>query len=316
MRNKALLKTACIFLLTSVFLSGCGQIQVNDNRRDTLSVWYLNNEGNGITEVRHTRKTEPGGDVTAELMDEMRTVPPDTNLQPLLDEGVVIRSVKLKDGILSLDFSGEYAGMNSTREVLARGGIVRTLMQVEGVRGIRFFIEGESAVSPSGNKLGTMSADSFVEDSGKKVNAVKHMAINLYFTDMSGTKLKKEARSIYYTASKPLEWAIVERVIAGPKVEGNYATVPSNTVIISVSSDNGVCYVNLNQTFITNALNTAPEIPIYSIVDSLVENSRDIREVKISVEGDSNITFKQSMNLSHLFEADYTLAEGSENETE
>ncbi|MDO5702338.1 MAG: GerMN domain-containing protein [Lachnospiraceae bacterium] len=315
MRGRAVNRITCVFLFASLFLAGCGQIPVNNGSRSTLSVWYLNSEGNGITEVRHTQKTEPGKDVTEELLSEIRTVPPDTNLQPLLDEGVLIRSVSLKDGILSLDFSKEYADMSRSREVLARGGIVRTLMQVEGVRGIKFLTEGEDAVSPSGNRLGIMSEDSFVEDSGKKVNAVKHMAINLYFTDVSGTKLKKEARSIYYTASKPIEWAIVERVIAGPKVEGNYATVPSNTVIISVTSDNGVCYVNLNQTFVTNALNTVPEIPIYSIVDSLVENSRDIKEVKISVEGDSNITFKQSMDLSHVFTANYTLVEGTEHET-
>ena len=92
-------------------------------------------------------------------------------------------------------------------------------------------------------------------------------------------------------------------------MEGNYPTVPGNTQIISVSSANGICYVNLNQTFLANALNIDERIPVYSIVNSLVNNCRDIQQVQISVEGESSLIFKQSMDLSHPYEADYTLVE-------
>ena len=103
----------------------------------------------------------------------------------------------------------------------------------------------------------------------------------------------------------------VERIIAGPKVDGNYPTVPANTQIISVTSANGICYVNLNQTFLTNALNIEEQIPIYSIVNSLIDDCKDIDQVQFSVEGDSGIIFKQTMDLSHPYEADYTLVEAA-----
>ncbi len=290
-------------------LGGCGGSPKTDSEEDYMYIWYLNEEENGLVHSSYTGEAASTESEIAEFLKLIQTVPSQSSFKPLLDDSVTILGSSLEGSILTLNFSKGYRKMERTREVLARGGIVRTFVQIPGILGVRFLINGKECVLRSGETLGVMNADNFVEDAGKKVNAVQHVAITLYFTGETGDTLRREARSIYYTASKPLEWAIVERIIAGPKVNGNYATVPANTQIISVTSDNGVCYVNLNETFITNALNTDAEIPIYSIVNSLIDDCRDINEVKISIEGESNMIFKQSMDLSHPFEADYTMVE-------
>ena len=306
---------AVLLIAAAAVLTGCGVIRKKSPNKSVKYIWYLDDEADGLVQDPYE------GDLTGtELMDAFLdliwTVPERTGYRPLLDEDVTILHHTLEGGVLTLDFSSAYRDMSGTREVLARAGIVRTFIQLEEVSAVRFEIEGEEAVSFEGYPLGLMTADSFVEDAGKSINAIQHVAINLYYTGENGNTLKREARSIYYTASKPLEWAIVERIIAGPKVEGNYATVPANTQIISVTSVNGTCYVNLNQTFLTSALNVSEEIPIYSIVNSLIDDCRDVTQVQISIEGESNMTFRQSMDLSHPFEADYTLVEAAQTASE
>ena len=296
-------------LLLPLVTAGCGQVENSTDGGKKLYVWYLNSEENGLLDQRYRGDASETEELVDEFLNLIRTPPAADDCKPVLADNVEILGTRLKKGILTLDFSKEYLQMKNTREVLARGGIVRTFDQIDGINGVRFSIEGKDAISPAGEIMGVMNDDTFVEDAGKKVNAAQHVSINLYFTGEDGTTLKREARSIYYTPSKPLEWAIVERIIAGPKVSGNYPTVPANTQIINVTSDKGVCYVNLNQTFFSNALNTDPEITIYSIVNSLIEDCRDIEEVKISVEGESNLIFKQSVDLSHPFKADFSLVE-------
>ncbi len=315
----------CLRLLLLTFsaaliLSACGNVKATESRYAGMYIWYLNEEENGLLHSDFTGSsgTESGEEemlTTEEMIDSFLTAlkeaPEGSGYKPLVDDDVLIREHTIEGGILTLNFSDSYAGMSSTREVLARAGIVRTFVQIPDVSGVHFLINGKEAVSPAGEVLGIMKEDTFVEDAGKQINAIQHVAINLYFTGENGKTLRREARSIYYTSSKPLEWAIVERIIAGPKVDGNYATVPANTQIISVTTENGTCYVNLNQTFITNALSIDAEIPVYSIVNSLIDDCSNISAVRISIEGESNIAFKQVMDLSHPFEANYTLVEAT-----
>ncbi len=294
--------------LAVFLLAGCGEDDGDDVKREqVLYINYLNSDEDGFLKEEYDGEMLPVEDMMDELMTRMQVPPEDVPCSALLPDRVKLQRRVLENGLLTMDFSEEYEKMESTREVLARAGIVRTMVQIPEVSEVLFTVDGKPAHTPAGVELGVMNADSFVEDAGKQINAIQHTAINLYFTDLEGDSLTKEARSIYYSASKPLEWAIVERVIAGPKVQGNFPTVPAATQIISVSSSGGICYVNLTQSFLSNTLVIGEKIPIYSIVNSVTDNCRDVTAVQISVDGDSNIIFRQETDLSKPFEPDWSL---------
>ena len=271
------------------------------------TVYYLNENGHGRSPVT-VSITE--GDLHSTLQTffkKLREAPAKSRLIPLLPPDVTINSYSFSGGLLTLDFGKNYQSLESTREVLARAGIVRTMVQIDEVENIRFTIDGREAVNGDGLRLTIMNADSFVEDAGKTINAIQHTMINLYFASGDGKSLKLESRSIYYSASKPLEWAIVERIIAGPLVKGNYPTVPANLQIMGVTCSNGVCYVNLNQTFIQNQLTVDEKIPIYSIVDSICDNCPEVKEVQFAIDGESDVVFRHTMDLSRTYSADRSL---------
>ena len=80
---------------------------------------------------------------------------------------------------------------------------------------------------------------------------------------------------------------------------------------MGVSIVEGVCYVNLDKTFLSDPMNIQEKLPIYSIVNSLMDACK-IHGVKISVEGETKVTFRESMNLDKLYKADYSLVEDEE----
>ena len=84
-----------------------------------------------------------------------------------------------------------------------------------------------------------------------------------------------------------------------------------NIKINTVTARDGVCYVNLDGTFLSQTTNVSAEVVIYSIVNSLVELS-DINKVQFSVNGENEVTFKETMPLSEIYGRNLDLIEQAE----
>ncbi|MBD5461192.1 MAG: GerMN domain-containing protein, partial [Lachnospiraceae bacterium] len=61
------------------------------------------------------------------------------------------------------------------------------------------------------------------------------------------------------------------------------------------------CYVNLDQTFLTQIYNVTPDVTIYSIVNSLTELA-NIQKVQILINGESNLTYREIYAFTTIFE--------------
>ena len=94
--------------------------------------------------------------------------------------------------------------------------------------------------------------------------------------------------------------------------DGVYDTLPRNAKALSVTVKNGICYVNFDSAFADDALNVSEYIPIYSVVNSLTELP-NISRVQISINGVSNIKFRDSISLEQPLERnmDYVKNQGN-----
>ena len=70
----------------------------------------------------------------------------------------------------------------------------------------------------------------------------------------------------------------------------------------------GIGYVNLDDKFVTEALTVQEEIPVYAIVNSLIQVGT-VKKVQISVNGETQVTFRESMELDKLYEWNEELTE-------
>ena len=290
-----------ILLILVLCLSGC-----EEEQDKTVYQLYSVNYDKGIIEGNnYVTETEAVEQLAADMAEQISGQEEETGILP---HQVKILSYELSGDILRLNFNCSYRKMGAVEEVLCRAAIVKNFVQFEGIRYVQFQIEGESLLDSRGKPVGLMNANSFLENSGKDITAYQNTELELYFTNAAGDKLVKEKRNVYYTSNSPIEKVVVEQLIRGPKEDGHFATLSSTTGILSVTQADGIAYVNLDQRFVTEALDIQQEIPVYSIVNSLIA-AGNVQKVQISVNGDSKVVFRESMSLNQFYEKNPELVE-------
>ena len=185
-----------------------------------------------------------------------------------------------------------YKELPAITEVLVRAAITRTLTQLPDISYVSITVEGEQLFDSMDNQVGWMSADQFIDNDGNEINTYELAKIKLYFADESGTSLIAANREKHYSTNTPMERFVVEELIAGPtgQVEGLYPSINPSTKIVNVMTKDGICYVNLDENFLTVVNNVSTDLSIYAIVNSLVELS-NINRVQILINGEVPASF-------------------------
>lgn len=306
---KRYLNTVMISLFACMLI-GCGAKE-KTTKEGAYYIYYTNVEENGLErEVYDASETTAEG-LIEELLAVSKEVPGDSSHINLLTDEIKIDEYKYENANVTLNMSQSYSAMSRTKEVLVRAGLVRTLAQIEGVDSVTILISGEPLKDSKGKEIGPLYENSFIENSGKEINSYVNTTLKLYFADSEGQALLAEEREIYYSSNVPLERIVVEQIVKGPKSESLGATVASDTKVLGVTVVDRVCYVNLSKEFADHTLNVTQELPIYSIVNSLVMNC-SVKKVQISVEGESDFTFRESMELNQPYEKKLDLVQKSQ----
>ena len=216
------MKKIIICLLSVILaadLAGCSGSS-GGQEQDGYYLYYLNQDLNQVTAVPYEPEHSDTEGLLAELA-AMQTAPAEENEHVLLlPEGTSILNYHLEGETLTLNMSSSYGNMSAAREILARAGLVRTFVQVEGVTRVEFQVNGSPLTDSYGNEVGTLTENSFVENSGKELNTYQNITMQLYFTDESGTALVPEERVVYYSSNVPLERVVVEDVYKRQEYSG------------------------------------------------------------------------------------------------
>ena len=94
----------------------------------------------------------------------------------------------------------------------------------------------------------------------------------------------------------------------GPSGSDLKETIPKGTKLLSVSIKDGICYLNFDEGLRKIVSGVTPEVVIYSIVNSVIESGA-VNKVQISINGDSNIMYQESISLSEPLSRNLDLLE-------
>lgn len=300
----------CIVMALLVYVGCAANTKVKGEGEYYL--YYTNLEVTGLSNEIYEAKGTAPEELIPELLDALNHEPKKHTHFLLLSETVQVTNYTYDGSMVTLYMSKPYAEMPNTKEVLVRAGLVRTLVQIEGVDSVQIYVGDQSLRDSKGKEIGPMKARNFIENSGKEINSYKSTSIELFFTNAEGNRLVSETRSLYYSSNVPLEQIIVEQLIIGPKTEGHFPTLPSSASVLTVTVVDNICYVNFDKTFLHQALSIQQEIPIYSISQSLIQNCK-VDGVQIAVEGETELVFRESMPLNQLYEKNNALLLGGVN---
>ena len=310
MRKRTGLFFLILLILTCV--SACGRDELKGEYRYTI--YYVNKEGTCVVSEEYATDTsaEDREALLRELMNRMRdTSEKPEYLSPLSES---FQDYTLNEGQMNMDFSEAYMRQEPIVEVLCRAAVVRTLTQIEGIDTITFSVENETLADISGVPVGAMAADSFIDNAGTEINAYAETKFRLYFANEAGDRLVEVDRNVVYNSNISMERQVVEELIKGPGKDGDmgyetgYPTINPAVTILSVTVKDRVCYVNLSEEFLTPVYDVTSSVALYSVVNSLVELP-GVNRVQISIDGDTNVTYRDNVSLTTVFERDLDIVE-------
>ena len=287
-------------LLVMFILPACGKNR--ETYAHNFLVYYVNNEETGIISREYRTNSSDIETQIDELISLLGTIPERLEYKTPLSGAFRLLDYSISDGKITLNFNDHYYDLPFIKEILVRAALVRTLNQVAGIDNIVMTIRGEPLIDGTGNIVGPMNEDMFIDNVGSELNAYARTNLRLYFADEVEDILLIVARNdVIYHSNTAVERLVVETLIAGP-YEGEVvrATVNPLTRVLGVTTIDGTCYVNLDEFFTQLLPGVSADMVIYSITNSLIELP-NVNRVRISLNGEAAMVF-ESVNLATVFE--------------
>lgn len=288
-------------LLALVFLVSCGRGNQTDRSR-VYNIYVLNKEETRIYPREYEAENVEQAALIGELLEQLLATPEKLEYRAPLSGSFELLGYSVEEKQLILNFDEQYKGLPTTTEVLARAAVVRTMTQVKGIDYVSFQIRSAPLTDSTGNMVGIMAADMFIDNAESEINSAEKVRVKLYFANEAGDRLIETNRTLVYNSSTnvSMERLVVEQLIGGPSEQVRdkiFPTINPETKIISVAVRDGTCYVNLSENFLTQIYSVTSDVTIYSIANSLSELS-NISRVQIAVNGDSNVMFRENTSLA------------------
>lgn len=298
MKRKLYLISALSFLIMFL-LSGCSvPISLDSNR---FGIYYINSKQTGLVKESYAVQETVTSEIIQELLNALSTEKTDEEYFCPVPQELSEIEFELADGLLLLYFDPNYSQLAGTREVLMRSAVVKTFLQLDDVNAVSFFVAEEPLKDAAGNVVGMMTADSFLDTFGEKEEALESDTFTLYYSTENGQKLIKKTRLLHYNNTMSRESVVLSYLARNPGTDdGAKAVLAPNTKVLSVTTKDGVCYVKLDTSFLSQQTGVATETAVYGIVDSLTELD-EIGKVELSVGSTTEGVVPETDTVSGLY---------------
>ena len=273
-----------------------------------IQAYYVSNAETKVEVRSLSLTTETTMDQVKEVLNALAVMPEKLEYKAPLAMGFSVLGYRLENGTLMLNLDADYLQLPPTTEILVRAALVSSLTQIENVNYVSITVAGNPLYDNLGKLVGSMNAEQFINNMGSEISNYETANLTLYFTNEAGDGLIAVNRKKAYNSNISLDRLVVEELIAGPSstLDGVYPTINPDTKPVAVMTKDGVCYVNLNETFLSQIYNVTADVTIYSIVNSLVELS-NVNKVQISINGNTSGVYREKYSFSTVFERNLDL---------
>lgn len=298
-----------ILMLTAVLLlAGCGMTAkpAEETAPEGPQVYYVNNDMTGLRNTPVEIKSK-GDAMISDMFLSLRNgdFPDGRSAVP---ESLELDHTAWQEKTLVLYLNGDYPEVGTMQESLLRAALVKSMLSVAEADSVVINVNGNPLTNEYDAEVGNISADDFI-DTVMQNETEEEIELTLYFGEGSEPLLSPEERytSIeegYDTAA--LAKMAVSLLIGGPQKESLRNVIPAGTEATDVTVTDGICYVNLNDTFGNQELDYSYRLPVYSIVNTLCAIP-GINMVQLTVNGSADIVLEEGLSIKAPLEADEEL---------
>ena len=302
-------------LLTLVLLSGMTGCAREEKEDSGLLLYYLNEDLSSLNTLSYLMEDGKSKadlspqEMADDMLEQLATPSGDVrSIAPI--QNFTVTGTTLQNGTLTVFLSSDYEELETVREILTRAALVNTLCQIDGVDSVSFLCGDHPLTNEDGSVVTAMNSDMFIFNSGKEIMNYEKVRLHLYFANEDGDQLVDTYRNVVYNSNISMERLVVEQVLKGPNSDVVFPTLNPAAKVLSVTTRDGVCYVNLDQAFLTEPYGVTSQVAIYSLVNSLTELS-SVSAVQITIEGKTGKAFMDS-SLSSAFERNLSVVRKNE----
>ena len=298
-----------LMLLAAALATGCSK---EEPQGTPVDISYLNKSETKLVTERHYLTSTDTRDMIVEVLTLLCSVPDNKELKATLTSGINIITYSYDGEQVIVSLGEKYKELSRTTEVLTRAALVRSLTNIPEVNYVMLTVNGESLTDTSGNAIGAMTSDMFVNNAGAQVEAVDStVTLRLYFANEEGDGLVAVNRELAHNAdisNVPMEKLVVEQLISGPANDDTYPTISPDTKLVNITVRDNICYLTFDSAMLTAVNNVTTDVTVYSLVNSLVELS-NINKVQISIDGNKDGKFRDKYEASTVFERNLLLVD-------
>lgn len=231
-----------VLLLLAIY--GASQLKSTPTDQQNYDLYFLSDSyasGSALDTESYTLDGEK--EVIKQLVHALLSKPERVDLTTPFPKGTTLLSHKLKDKVLTLNFSKEYGDLTGAKRTLANGAVVLTMTQLKQVDSVVILAAGES-VQP-GKSEEPLTAEDF-DLSGMSADPIS-LKTTLYFPSEDGTKVLHETRTLEASTAHQTGsiQAVLNALCAGSERKGAAAYLPATTDGVSIRLEKKVCLLSL-----------------------------------------------------------------------
>ena len=306
MKNKLSLLLTLILLISSVLIqAGCGKTG-NDTIENIgtydsgYKAYGIGKNASGLSIKDHQFKAQTTDELIAECR-ELLVGGGETGLSGAIPDGIVLKECIYNEELktVSVFLTGDPESLTSSEEILMKAAIVDTFTQFDSVVSyVRLYMNNEPMKDRHGVSAALMRSD-FVESTMADIKNINIDKFIIYFASTDNTMLVAEEYNIHYYNTVSKERVVIDAIISGP-LEGTLNRVlPSDTRVNNVYTEDGICYVDLDSSFLAKSEEQGFALKVYAIVNSLCELDY-VEGVKILINGETSSYISEGVLLSGI----------------
>ncbi|MCR5099024.1 MAG: GerMN domain-containing protein [Lachnospiraceae bacterium] len=262
--NRAKLILSALMLSAILLLPGCKKAEESG-----IMVYYINENGTGLYPVSEDIQSGDADFMARTLLDKLSVIVEDKDYYAPIVGDLSIEDYTIEEGRLTIYFSLAYRDLTPTAEALLRASVVQTMVQIDGIDEVSFYVGADPVTDASGIPIGPQTSDSYIYDYGQAQSQSEKTTLTLYYATEDGNSISEVTRTVHYSISQPLEQVVMQYLAESPGKEGLMSAIPEGTNVLSVVTNDGTCYVTLDSMFLNLPEGESRDVSIYAIVNSL-----------------------------------------------
>lgn len=320
MRKTRFFTLLFLSLCMVMVMTGCGMgeelLGLLDGERDvevtmteaSHGIYQINLEDTRITKVPYEISASTPQELIESCIQALTKQPSDNAYKSVISGNVQVLNYEYdaNNRLVTIYFDPVYENLAAAREVLTRAAIVKTLTQFSDEIQYVAFVIGEKPLTASDGSLLLMRGRDFVINIGGNMEYVREDYVTMYFVHEDGFQLQSEDVIVKYSSKINLETAIVNSLISGPITSGLKPSLSPDIQVNKVNVKEGICYVDLDETFFERVEEQSFQLNIYSIVNTLTQIP-GITRVQFLIDGEIFQGSVEGIRIDGLFEKNMSL---------